>query len=146
MPTDLEILFHGFSKARRQAFLELGAPERHGARSAILREGAGGSDMLIVQDGIVSVWVRDVKVNEVRMESVLGASSLIEPHPRTASLIAETEVALLRFTRPKVLEFLETVPPRVFHQFFVNAFHIHMNLVSRCEERIVRLSQELSAI
>ena len=102
--------------------------------------------MFFVEEGIVSVWVRGVKVNEVKAETVLGVSSLIEPHLRTASLIAETRVQVLRFSRARVLKFLETIPPKVFQQFFINAFQIHMNLIGRCEERIVQLTRELNVV
>ena len=146
MPGDREILFQDFSAKQKQAFLQLGTAERYAPQAEILKAGEVGSEMLMVEDGIISVWVRDVKVNEVGAESILGVSALIEPHERTASLIAETEVNVLLFRRPKVLKHLETVSAKLFHSFFVNAFHINMNLIRVCEERIVQLSQELDAI
>ena len=143
MPGDQEILFQDFSAKQKQAFLQLGTAERYAPQAEILKAGEVGGEMLMVEDGIISVWVRDVKINEVGAGSILGISALIEPHERTASLIAEIEVNVLLFRRPKVLKYLETVSPKLFHSFFVNAFHIHMNLIRMCEERIVQLSQEL---
>ncbi len=146
MPSDREIFFQGFSKEQKQTLLDLAEPEHYAIQAAVVQEGKEGSNTFIVEEGIVSVWVRDVKVNELGPESVLGVSALIEPHTRTASLIAEIEVRVLRLERSKMLEYLETVPSKLFHQFFVNAFRIHMKLVRRCEERIVQLSRELNAI
>jgi len=146
MPSDQEILFQDFSKMQKQAFLHLGTAVRYAPQAVILKEGEVGSDMLIVADGIISIWVRDVKINEVGAESVLGISALIEPHARTVSLIAETEVDVLLFRRAKVLAHLETVSLKLFHSFYVNAFHTHMNLIRACEERIVQLSHELNVI
>ncbi len=146
MPSDRQILFQDFSEVQKQAFLELGAPERHAVQTTVVKEGQVGSEMLIVEEGILSVWVRDTKVNEVGVERVMGVSSLIEPHPRTVTLVAETEVSLLRFTRSRVLEHLETVSPKLFHAFFVNAFRIHVNLVRQCEERIVQSDHELNTM
>ena len=143
--SDREILFQGFSDSRMQTFLDLGVEERYPVRGLILKEGEGGSDMYMVDEGIISVWIRNVKVNEVRKDTVLGVSTLIEPHIRTASLIAETQARVHCFSRTKVLKFLETIPPRLFQQFFVNAFQIHMNLIGHCDERIVQLSRELNA-
>ncbi len=144
MPGDTQLLFQDFTPAQKEAFLELGAPERHPVQAVLLKEYPVGSEMLIIEEGVVSVWVRDVKINEVGAGSIVGVSALIEPHPRTATLIAETEVGLRRFTRAKVLKHLEGVSAKLFQTFFVNAFRIHINLVRLCEERIVQLDRELN--
>lgn len=144
MPSDRQLLFQDFTPAQKQAFLALGALERYAVQGVLLKENPVGSEMLIIEEGVVSVWVRDVKINEVGAESIVGVSALIEPHPRTATLIAETEVRLRRFARARVLKHLEGISAKLFHTFFVNAFRIHMNLVRQCEERIVLLDRELN--
>ena len=144
MPSDRHLLFQDFTPAQKQAFLELGGLERHAVQDVLLKEDPVGDEMLIIEEGVVSVWVRDVKINEVGAESIVGVSALIEPHPRTATLIAETEVRLRRFPRARVLKHLEGISAKLFHTFFVNAFRIHMNLLRQCEERIVVLDQELN--
>ena len=146
MPTDLEALFQGFTEEQKQAFLRLGTPGFYGVQETIVKAGEKGRDMLVVQEGLVSAWVQDFKVGEVTVESVLGASTLIDPHTRTVSLVAETEVRMLRFARPRVLAYFETVPAKLFQQFFVNAFRLHLDLIRRCEERIVQLTRELDAM
>lgn len=145
MASDREILFSGFSEGQRRAFLELGKRERHPLQAVLLREGEPGSDMLLVEEGVLSIWVRDTKVSEVGADSVMGATALVEPHPRTATLVAETEVGVRRFARAEVMTHLDTLPHRLAHLFFINAFRIHINLIRRCEERIIQLSQELQS-
>lgn len=146
MPRDQDVLFQGFSEVQKLAFLELATPAHFAVRAEMLKEGELGNDMLLLREGIASVWVRDVKINEVGADSILGISALVEPHGRTASLIAETQVETLRFTRAAVLGHLEAASLKLFHQFFVNAFRIHMNLVRQCEERIVKLARELDEL
>lgn len=146
MPSDGEILFQGFSEAQRKGFLDLAIPETYAVQDVIVKVGDRGSDMLIVETGVVSVWVREIKVNEVRSDSVLGISTIIEPHPRTTTLIAETPVRVRLFERSKMLAYLESLPSKLFHQFFINAFHIHIKLIQRCEERVVQLAQELKTL
>jgi CRP-like cAMP-binding protein len=143
MPSDREILFQGFSDEQRQDFLNLGTLKHYAPQTVIFREGEMGNNMASVEEGIISIWVQETKVNEIGSDSVPGVSALIAPHPRTASLIAETEVDLLFFRRGLVLEHLGTISPTLFDSFFVNAFRIHMNLIRQCEERIVQLNQEL---
>ena len=144
MPADRHLLFQDFTPAQREAFLELGALECHPVRAVLLEEHPVGSEMLIIEEGVVSVWAGDVKINEVGAENIVGVSALIEPHPRTATLIAETEVHVRRFARARVLKHLEGVSAKLFQIFFVNAFRIHMNLVRQCEERIVQLDRGLN--
>lgn len=143
MASDRELLFSGFAEAQRRAFLELGKRERHPVQAVLLREGEPGSDMLIIEEGDLSIWARDVKVSEVGADSVMGITALVEPHPRTATLVAETEVGVRRFTRAAVMAYLDTLPERLSHLFFINAFRIHLNLVRQCEARIIQLSREL---
>jgi len=146
MPSDREILFYHFSNVQAHAFLSLGISEEHPVQDVILREGEMGNDMLLIEEGIASVWSQDVKINEVKADSVLGVSALIEPHTRTASLVAETDVCVRRFGRSEVLAYLETIPSKLSHQFFVNAFHVHLRLVRRCEERVVQLAHGLHGV
>ena len=145
MPGDRHLLLQDFTSAQREAFLGMGALERHPVQAVLLEEHLVGSEMLIIEEGVVSVWAGDVKINEVCADSIVGISALIEPHPRTATLVAEAEVRVRRFARAKVLKHLEGVSAKLFHTFFVNAFRIHMNLVRQCEERIVQLDRELNA-
>ena len=145
MNSDRETLFDGFSHSQRQAFLDQGKREHYSLQSQILKGGEIGSEMLLIEAGAASVWVQDTKVNEVGVGRVIGVSTLIEPHPRTATLVAETDLSALRFSRTAILQHLEKVSPKLFQTFFLNAFRIHVNLVRQCEERIVQLSHELSA-
>ena len=121
----------------------MGTLRHYAPQAVIFREGEMGNDMVSVEEGIISIWIQETKVNEIGFGSILGISSLIAPHPRTASLIAETEVDVRSFRRGPTLEHLGTISPTLFDSFFFNAFHIHMNLIRQCEERIVQLSQEL---
>ncbi len=143
MAGERDLLFRDFTTAQRQAFLSLGVAQVHPVQSVLLEETTTGSEMLFIDEGAVSVWVKNAKINELGPNSVVGVSALIEPHPRTARLVAETEVQTRRFGRSRVLQHLEQVSPALFHRFFVNAFEIHMNLIHQCEERIVALSRQL---
>lgn len=143
MPTDRDVLFDGLTGDQREAILRLGVAQRYAPQAEIMQEGAMGSGMLIVLDGLVSVWSHDVKVNEVEAGSVVGVSALIDPHPRTVTLIAETMTNVLQFSRARMLRHLEEAPPELLERFFANAFRVHVNLVRACEERIVRLTHQL---
>ena len=120
MPSDKQILVHRFTEAQKRSFLELGIPDQFAIQAVILKEGEWGNDMLMVVEGVVSAWVQNAKVGEVVVETVLGAPCLIVPHPRTATLIAETEVRVLRFGRDSVQEYFDAAPSNLYQQFLVN--------------------------
>jgi len=100
----------------------------------------------MVELGEVSIWMKGVKLARVGAGAVLGASSLIEPHRRTATVMAEDYVRALIFRREDVLQFFKSRPPRLFQQFFLNSFRAHMNLVRRCNDVIADLDRRLREV
>lgn len=145
MPRDFDILLNGFSDAERKAFQQIGRPKDYTLHQTLLQEGEMGSSMYVIELGEVSIWMKGVKLARLGAGVVLGASSLIEPHRRTASVMAEDYVRALVFRREDVLQFFKPRPPRLFQRFFLNSFRAHMNLVRRCNDVIVELDRRLRA-
>ncbi len=143
MPRDYDILLNGFSDAERKAFHQVARPRDYTLHQILVHEGEMGSSMYMVELGEVSIWRKGVKLARQGAGAVLGASSLIEPHRRTATVMAEDYVRALIFRREDVLQFFKTRPPRLFQRFFLNSFRAHMNLVRRCNDVIADLDRRL---
>ena len=143
MARDLDILLSGFPESERKAFCEVGRPRDYTLHQVLAREEEPGSTMFVIELGEISIWMKAVKLARVGAGAVIGASSLIEPHRRTATVMAEDYVRALVFRREDVLRFFKPRSPRLFQRFFLNSFRAHLNLVRRCNEVIVDLDRRL---
>lgn len=143
MPRDYDILLNGFPDDDRKAFHQVGRNRDYTLHQVLLQEEEMGSSMYMVELGEVSIWMKGVKLARMGAGAVLGASSLIEPHRRTATVMAEDYVRALIFRREDVLQFFKTRPPRLFQRFFLNSFRAHMSLVRRCNDVIADLDRRL---
>ena len=142
MPRDFDILLTGFSDVERKAFHQVGHVRDYTLHQTLVQEEEVGSSMYLVELGEVSIWMKGVKLAVVGAGAVLGASSLIEPHQRTASVMAEDYVRALIFRREDVLHFFKPRSPRLFQQFFLNSFRAHLSLVRRCNDVIIDLERQ----
>ena len=143
MPRDYDILLSGFPEADRKAFYQVGRDRDYTLHQVLVHEEEMGSSMYMVELGEVSIWAKGVKLTRLGAGAVLGASSLIEPHRRTATVMAEDYVRALIFRREDVLQFFKSRPPRLFQRFFLNSFRAHMSLVRRCNDVIADLDRRL---
>lgn len=143
MPRNFDILLNGFPEADRSAFQQVGRPRDFTLHQTLVREEEMGSSMYVIELGEVSIWMKGVKLARLGAGAVLGASSLIEPHHRTATVMAEDYVRALIFRREDVLQFFKTRPARLFQRFFLNSFRAHMSLVRRCNDVVVDLDRRL---
>ena len=146
MSKDYDILLNGFLEADRKAFHQVGRDREYTLHQVLVHEEEMGSSMYVVELGEVSIWMKGVKLARVGAGAVLGASSLIEAHRRTATVMAEDYVRALVFRREDVLQFFKTRPPRLFQQFFLNSFRAHMSLVRRCNDVIADLDRRLREV
>ena len=143
MPRDFDILLTGFPEPDRRAFCQVGRSKDFTLHQTLVHEEEVGSAMFTLELGEVSIWMKGVKLAVLKSGGVFGASSLIEPHRRTATVLAEDYVRATIFRREDVLQFFKTRSPRLFQQFFLNSFRAHLSLVRRCNDVIVQLDGQL---
>lgn len=145
MPTETDILFKGFSDEERAAFLEMGEERRFVANEVLLAAGQDESHMSIVQKGEVSIWADRARLARLGPGGTLGTSSVIEPHVATVVVRADSDGALLTFSRQRALEFFRGRPDRLFYQFCANIFSIWVEVLERRNRRIFELQSALIA-
>jgi CRP-like cAMP-binding protein len=143
MATEKDILFTGFSEADKREFLAMGQEKSFHLHDMVIEEGAAGGSMYIIEEGEVSIWFQGAKLADLGRGDTLGTMVVLTSHSRTASVRAETETALLEFTRDDIMSFFKRKPPRLFQQFFVNLARIQINLTGRANRRIMYLDRRL---
>lgn len=87
---------------------ELPVPFKAG--QAIFKEGDQGDFMYVLLEGTVEVVVHDRVVGAFEPVEVFGEMALIDPRPRSASVIAKTDCKLVRINRPRFLVLVQNRP------------------------------------
>lgn len=143
MPTEVDILFKGFSGTERSEFLAMGRERRFAANEVLLAAGQEETHLSIVQEGTVSVWADRARLASLGPGGTLGTSAVIEPHVATVVIRADTDGVLLGVPRQRVLEFFRDRPERLFYQFCTNVFSIWVEILEWRNRRIFELQSAL---
>jgi CRP-like cAMP-binding protein len=85
-------MFAGLSKRHLKELARATWIRTHPAGATIMKEGRTESSLLVVLDGAVRVVRRGRTVARAAAGDFFGEISLLDPGPRTASVIAETPV------------------------------------------------------
>lgn len=103
----------------------------------IVKEGKSGEDMFVLLKGYVSVYVDGRKVNELKPGQFFGEMSLIDKSPRSASVISDNDVKMMRLTRSELFPLFKResrIGLKVFWAFLQN-----MNKRLRDNDKLVTL-------
>jgi len=108
-------LFRGLSDADRAHVVA--AMQRRSVRSGerVFGQGEAGDTMLVVIDGILRVEVTDhqghtATVGKVDTGEVVGEMAVVDPAPRSASVVAATDCLLLEMSRADLIALRRTSP------------------------------------
>ncbi len=87
-----------------RAALSIMAERHFDSGSVVFHQGATGDTLVVVMDGILRVEVTDhegvtATVGTIQAGEVVGEMAVIDPAPRSASVIAATDVLLLELSR-----------------------------------------------
>ncbi len=90
-------LLAGLNNRIRRRLAETGKRRTYAAGDEIVREGSSGTALYIVLSGEGRVERGGERLGSVRSGDFFGELALIEEHPRSASVIAESETECLLF-------------------------------------------------
>ena len=76
----------------------------------LIDQGDAGLDCFVIVDGIANVYISAEHVATVGAGSMLGEMALVGHRPRTASVVAETDMKLLRFDAAHFRKLLTEMP------------------------------------
>lgn len=89
--------FEGFSEHDLDRVLELSHQMEAAVGTVLVDQGDPGTLCYLIVEGLASVYVRGEHVATSGPGSMVGEMSLIDHRPRTATVVADTGMVLLRF-------------------------------------------------
>jgi CRP-like cAMP-binding protein len=103
-------LFSALSKKELQLVAKQADEVRATAGQAIVTEGAAGAEFFVILDGTARVERHGAKVAELGPGGFFGDLALLDRAPRNASVIAETDMDLVKLDQRAFDELLDSAP------------------------------------
>ncbi len=103
-------LFEGFSPEELQRVADLGEEIDLAPGSVIVDQGDPGLDCYVVVEGIASVYVAGDYIAAIRPGSMIGEMALVDHRPRSATVVADTQMRLLRLRSQAFRTLLDEMP------------------------------------
>jgi len=108
-------MFAGFADDECNRLLEVMRPRSLESGAVIFEQGASGDTLVVVMDGILRVEVADhqgqsATVATIQQGEVVGEMAVLDPAPRSATVVAATDCQLLELSRDG-LEKLRKISP-----------------------------------
>jgi len=131
-------LFEGLSPEDLAALAAKMSERRFAAGQIIMNQGDRGSEMYVVADGHVNIFLpgensRRLSLKDIARGEFLGELALFDDKPRSASALATTDTLLLELTHATLSRYLETRP------------HAAMAILRTMSERLRETNALLSA-
>jgi CRP-like cAMP-binding protein len=102
--------FDGFTPEDLRRVVELSDELVLSAGSVLVDQGDPGTHCYVILEGIASVYVRGEHVASVGAGSMVGEMALVDHRPRTATVVADTDLDLLRFDSAAFAKLLDEMP------------------------------------
>src|SRR5215218_928019 len=102
--------FEGFSPQELKRVAALSTEVELPAGTVVIDQGDTGVDCFVVVEGTVNIYIGTDHVASNGSGSVIGEMALVDHLPRSASVIAETDVRLLRFDSRHFRQLLSEMP------------------------------------
>ena len=103
-------LLAGLDGRIRRRLAETGKRRTYAPKDEIVREGSNGTALYIILSGEGRVERGGERIGELKAGDFFGELALIEEHPRSASVIAESETECLLFPAWEFTALLEEHP------------------------------------
>ena len=111
-------LFRDVPQDELQKIAGLATTERFFAGDMVLIEGEATNDLLIVREGTVEVYVsrngKKIPITQLGPASYFGKMSIFDDYPRSANVVAVTDVIACRIDRDSFRKFLRANPAALF--------------------------------
>lgn len=102
--------FSGFDRAALDKIAAMGEPVEAEKGAVIMEQGEVGREAFVVVDGEVQIIVNGHVVGTAGRGSVLGEMALLDLRPRSATLVALTDVELISYASKQFRTILDEMP------------------------------------
>lgn len=102
--------FEGFSDDDLHRVVDLSQQMEATAGTVLVDQGDPGTQCYVIVEGQASVYVRGEHVASSGPGSMVGEMALIDHRPRTATVVADTRMKLLRFGTREFRTLLDEMP------------------------------------
>lgn len=102
--------FEGFSDEELARVAQLAELVEVEAGTCIIDQGRVGLECFVVESGDVGVYVADEHIVTLGPGSMIGEMALVDRRPRSASVVAQTQVQLLAFDTKAFRQLLVEMP------------------------------------
>ncbi len=111
-------LFSNCTKRQLQEIVQVATELNFPAGEVLVRQGDVGFEMFIILDGTVSVTRDGERVATLTAGDVVGELAVLSGHPRSATVVAETELHILDLTHPDFDRLLDDIPGLAKHLLY----------------------------
>lgn len=102
--------FQGFSDDELRRVVELGREVDLPAGAVLVDQGDPGTSCYVILSGVAGVYVRGEYVASSGPGSMVGEIALIDHRPRTATVVADSDLDLLEFDSAAFRTLLDEMP------------------------------------
>jgi len=102
--------FEGFSDDDLHRVVDLSQQMEATAGTVLVDQGDPGTQCYVIVEGEASVYVRGEHVASVGPGAMVGEMALIDHRPRTATVVADAEMKVLRFRTQAFRTLLDEMP------------------------------------
>lgn len=102
--------FAGFTPDQLQRVAQLADEVEAEQGARLMEQGRIGQEAFVIVEGTAGVWIGGQRVNEVGTGDIVGEMALIDHHPRTADIVAESPMRLLAFDAKDFRRLLDEMP------------------------------------
>ncbi len=102
--------FEGFTPEQLERVAALGSEVEAEAGAMLMDQGDAGVDCYVVVDGTATVFVAGEPIAGLAPGTMVGEMALVDHRPRTASVIADSDMKLLRFDAKHFRRLLDEMP------------------------------------
>ncbi|MCK4177581.1 cyclic nucleotide-binding domain-containing protein [Aciditerrimonas ferrireducens] len=103
-------LFEGLSAKEERALRRVGSLRELPARAVLYEEGGPGDEMALVLEGTAAIRRNGRLLARVGPGDTVGELAVLDGEPRSASVVALTDLRLLTFPRRAVRDLLDQEP------------------------------------
>jgi CRP-like cAMP-binding protein len=102
--------FEDFSPGELEQVAALGTEQEIPSGAMLMDQGDVGQECFVVVEGTASVYIRGEHAASLHAGSVVGEMALVDRRPRRATVIADTDLKVLRFDVQRFRRLLDEIP------------------------------------